>query len=63
MEKINKQLLFFGYKKNNKTNKSKKPYYKLIPMELNTIYKKIIINKFKIISETSSLKEQDSEKI
>ena len=37
---MNEQLLFFGYKKNNKINKFKKPYYKFILMKLDVIHKK-----------------------
>ena len=36
---MNKQLLFFGYKKNSKINKFKKLYYKSILIKLNIIYK------------------------
>ena len=37
---MNKQLLFFKYKKNNKISGSKKLYYRFILMELNIIHKK-----------------------
>ena len=37
LEKINKQLLFFKYKKNNKINNFKKLYYRFMPIELDAI--------------------------
>ena len=37
---MNRRLLFFGYKKNNKTSGPKKLYYKFMSIELDIIYKK-----------------------
>ena len=40
LKKMNKQPLFFRYKKNNKINKFKKLYYRFMLIELDIIYKK-----------------------